>query len=34
MDVSPVQPENAEEPMLVTLDGMVMDVRPVQYQNA
>ena len=32
--VSPVQPENAEMPMLVTLDGIVMLVSPVQSLNA
>ena len=30
----PLQPENAESPMLVTLDGISMLVRPLQYQNA
>ena len=30
MLVSPVHPSNAEEPMLVTLAGMVIDVRLVQ----
>ena len=29
-DVKPVQPEKAAYPMLVTLSGMVMDVKPVQ----
>ena len=28
------QPENAELPMLVTLDGIVTDVRPLQPENA
>ena len=32
--VSPVQPENAEEPMLVTLSGIVMLVGLVQFSNA
>ena len=32
--VSPVQPEKASSPMEVTLDGMVMLVRPVQPLNA
>ena len=30
----PLQLENAEEPMLVTLLGMVTDVRPLQPENA
>ena len=30
----PSQPENAEFPMLVTLDGIVADVRPLQPENA
>ncbi len=30
MLVSPVQPEKARSPMLVTLSGIVMLVRPVQ----
>ena len=32
--VSPVQPENASSPMLVTLAGMVTLVSPVQPKNA
>ena len=34
MLVSPVQPENASLPMLVTLFGIVMLVSPVQPENA
>ena len=34
MLVRPVQPENAEEPMLVTLSGIVMLVRLEQFENA
>jgi hypothetical protein len=34
MDVSPVQPENAYPPIVVTLLGMVMDVSPVQPENS
>lgn len=34
MLVSPVQPENANPPMLVTLDGIVMLARLVQPLNA
>ena len=34
MPVRPVQPENAESPMLVTLSGMTMLVRLLQPQNA
>ena len=33
-DVRPLQPENAELPMLVTLLGMVMEVKPVQPSKA
>ena len=29
-DVSPEQPENAEDPMLVTLPGIVTEVSPEQ----
>ena len=29
-DVKPVQPEKAEKPMLVTLSGIMMDIKPVQ----
>ena len=32
--VRPVQPENAELPMFVTLSGIVMFVRPEQPVNA
>ena len=31
IDVRPLQPENAELPILVTLLGIVIDVRPLQY---
>ena len=34
MLVNPLQPENAELPMLVTLSGMVMLVKPLQPENA
>ena len=34
MLVKPVQPENAELPMLVTDEGMVMLVKPLQSLNA
>ena len=34
MLVSPLQPENALDPMLVTLDGIVTEVRPLQPSNA
>ena len=34
MEVSPVQPEKAPFPMLVTLSGMSMEVRPEQPLNA
>ena len=34
MLVSPVQPENAPSPMLVTLFGISMLVSPVQPENA
>ena len=30
----PLQPENAEPPMLVTESGIVTDVRPLQPENA
>ena len=30
IDVKPLQPENAEEPILVTLSGIVIDVKPLQ----
>jgi hypothetical protein len=33
-DFSPLQPENAPPPMLVTLSGIVMLVRPLQPLNA
>ena len=33
-DVKPVQPLNAEFPMLVTPAPMVTDVKPLQFQNA
>ena len=33
-DVKPVQPEKAEKPMLVTLSGMVIEVKPVQSWKA
>ena len=33
MLVKPEQPQNAPSPMLVTLDGIVMLVRPVQPLN-
>ena len=33
-DVRPLQPENAEAPMLVTDDGIVTDVRLLQPSNA
>ena len=29
-DVSPLQYQNAYDPMLVTLDGIVTEVRPLQ----
>ena len=32
--VTPLQPENAEEPMFVTLSGSVTLVRPLQPSNA
>ena len=32
--VRPLQPSNAEDPMLVTLSGIVMLVRPLQPENA
>ena len=34
MLVSPLQPQNAPPPMLVTLSGIVMLVRPLQPENA
>ena len=34
IEVSPVQPENAEEPMLVTLAGIVTEVSFVQFEKA
>ena len=34
IEVSPVQPEKASMPMLVTLSGMVIDVSPVQPRKA
>ena len=34
MLVSPLQPENAEYPMLVTEDGIVMLVSPLHHSNA
>lgn len=33
-DVKPVQKRKAYSPMLVTLSGMVMDVKLVQYEKA
>ena len=33
-EVRPLQPEKAEEPMLVTLSGMVMEARPLQPLKA
>ena len=32
--VKPMQSENADWPMLVTLEGMVALVRPMQLENA
>ena len=34
ISLSPLQPENAEYPMLVTLSGIVTLVRLVQPENA
>ena len=34
MFVKPLQPENAELPMLVTLSGIVTLVKPLQPENA
>jgi hypothetical protein len=34
MLVNPLQPLNAEAPMLVTLEGIVMLVNPLQPENA
>ena len=34
MLVKPVQPENAEPPIVVTLEGIFMLVKPVQPSNA
>jgi hypothetical protein len=34
MTANPMQLENAEIPMLVTLSGSVMLVKPLQYANA
>ena len=33
-DVKPMQKRKAPSPMLVTLSGMVMDVKPLQLANA
>ena len=34
IDVRPEQPEKAEDPMLVTLSGIVMELRPEQFWKA
>ena len=34
MEVSPLQPKNTLEPMVVTLDGISMLVSPVHLENA
>lgn len=33
-EVKPLQPENAEPPILVTLSGIVIEVKPVHHENA
>ena len=30
----PLQPSNADQPMLVTLEGIVIDIKPLQPLNA
>ena len=34
ISLRPLQPSNAEPPMLVTLEGITMLVRPLQPENA
>jgi len=33
IDVSPEQPENADDPILFTLSGIVTDAKPEQPEN-
>jgi len=34
IEINPLQPENTQFPMEVTLFGMLIDVKPLQLENA